>query len=400
MSHSEKARTDRWFYSYALASLAQGGSSLLIPLFAAGALGASVGQVGLITGIASLVGVPASIFWGWLSDRLQRLKPFAVLGFVGLSLGMAGMGLSRSLDQLTLFNALLGASWMAVAAVSTLLAIQRIETQDWELRIGAFNRKAGTGWVSGLLLGTLWTSWVSPLFGSPAAGMRGFFFLLAVIALGGALLGACWIVERPIRRRRLAERRFEGLTLAAGQLWERFKFAPTRLYHIPDLRRIREIIRGENGFGPELTRYYQGVVVCFIGFLTFFVPFPLFLRNVLHLHTAEIFALYIVHYGTSAYFNLRAGQLAQQRGNRGLQSVFLLVRAATFVTAGLVLTAVSSNHTLVLILVPLFFFLTGLSWAFINVTTVSTVSKLARLGIRGQALGIYNALAGSGSIIG
>lgn len=380
--------------------MAQGGSSLLIPLFAAGALGATVGQVGLITSIANMASVPASIFWGRLSDRLRQRKRFALIGFIGLALGLAAMGLSGSLAQLGLFNALLAASWMSSAAVATLLAIQGVAAANWESRIGRFNRNSGTGWVSGLLLGALWTGAIGPLIGSPADGMRALFFMLAILALIGAWLGAQWIVERKIESSRLTERRFEGIVLAVGQLWERFKYAPARLYHIPNLKRLRENLRGENGFDKELTRYFQAINVWSIGFQIFFVPFPLFLRNVLQLSNSEIFALYIVHSGTSAYFNLRAGRMAQRRGGRGLQSTFLLVRAAAFLGSGLVLSAVRGHHLLVIPLVALFFIMTGMSWAFINVSAISTISKLAREGLRGQALGLYNASAGLGAIIG
>jgi MFS family permease len=394
------ASNDRWFYSYLLANMAQGGSSLLIPLFAAGALGATVSQVGLITSIANMASVPTSIFWGRLSDRLRQRKRFALIGFIGLFLTLAAMGLSRSLTQLGLFNALLAASWMSSAAVATLLAIQGVESSRWESRIGRFNRNSGTGWVSGLLLGALWTGVISPVFDSPADGMRALFFMLAILALVGVWLGARWIVERPIEDSRLTERRFEGIILAVGQLWERFKYAPARLYHIPNLKRLRDQLRGENGFGKELTRFFQVINVYSIGFQIFFVPFPLFLRDVLQLSNSEIFALYIVHSGTSAYFNMRAGRLAERLGSRVLQSTFLIVRAAAFLASGLILSAARGDHLLLLPLIAFFFTMTGMSWAFINVSAISTISKLAREGMRGQALGLYNAIAGLGAIIG
>jgi MFS family permease len=230
--------------------------------------------------------------------------------------------------------------------------------------------------------------------------MRALFLTLALLALAGAWWGSRWIVEGPIEPPRVTERRFEGIVFAFGQLWERFKYAPARLYHIPNLKRLRDQLRGENGFGKKLTRLFQAINVYSIGFQIFFVPFPLFLRDVLQLSNSEIFALYIVHSGTSAFFNLRAGRLAERHGSRGLQSIFLVVRAATFVTSGLILSAMRGYHLLIIPLVIIFFTLTGMSWAFINVSAISMISKSAREGMRGQALGFYNAIAGVGAIIG
>jgi len=390
---------DRWFHGVLLANMAQGGSSLLIPLFAAGVLGATVAEVGWITGLASLVAVPAGLLWGRLSDRMGRRKPFVLIGFAGVSIALLLMGVSRSIFQLTLLNVLLSFTWLAGAAVVTLLALAGTEQARWESRIGVLQRKIGTGWVSGLLLGAIWTGAIAPLLGGGEAGLRSLFLVLAGLGALGTLIAWRWIDERPLPRA-VEERRFQGLLIAAGQLVERFKFAPQRLYHIASPRRLWAAAQGVNGFGPVLTRYFYAVAVFFTGFAMFFIPYPIFLREVLGLSSTEIFALWVLHSGTSAYFNLRVGLWAERWGSRRVQELALILRASVFLAIGLLLPALAAQPALARSLVGTFFLLTGLTWASVNVTAIAIISKRAPEGLRGQALGTYHALAGLGWVIG
>jgi MFS family permease len=392
--------SDRWFLGALLANVAQGGASLLLPLFATGVLQATVGEVGLITGLASLVGVLASLLWGWLCDRTGRRKPFVLVGFGGLTTSLFLMGLSQSVGHLIALNALLNFSWLASAAVVTLLAIQGEDHVRWESRIGTLHRHMGAGWVLGLILGSLWTGPVGLLLlGSPEASMRPLFFALASLAAAGTLLAHHWIQEHPLPPR-VEQRRFEGLLIAAGQLIERFKFAPFRLYHIAHPKRLWAALRGGNEFGPSLTRYFYAVVVFFTGFSMFFLPYPIFLKDILKFQSGEIFAFWVVHSGISAYFNVRVGQLVERWASHRVQLGALLLRAAVFLLAGVLLPQLVEKQGWAAALIVFFFVLTGVTWAAVNITAIALISRLAQEGFRGQALGTYHALAGLGSFAG
>ncbi|MFQ6117823.1 MAG: MFS transporter, partial [Candidatus Bipolaricaulia bacterium] len=222
-----KPKPGRWFYAFTLAFIAAGSASLLLPLFAVTVLRGTVGQIGLMASLASLAGVPFSILWGRLSDRLARRKPFVILAFAGAGVGLLLMGLSRSIGQLILFNALMNSAWVAGSAVSTLLAIEGIERNRWESRIGRFNRYTGAGWVSGLAIGAIWSHLA---VGLPGSGLRELFYLLAALDLGAMLLALRWIRERPVHFRR---RGFPGAVVAVGNmLVERFRYAPFHLYYL------------------------------------------------------------------------------------------------------------------------------------------------------------------------
>jgi len=387
-----KPKPGRWFYAFMVAFIAAGSASLLLPLFAVTVLHGTVGQIGLMASLASLAGVPFSILWGRLSDRLARRKPFVILAFAGAGVALLLMGLSRSIGQLILFNALLNSAWVAGSAVSTLLAIEGVERSRWESRIGRFNRYSGAGWVSGLAIGAIWSRVAA---GLPGSGLRELFYLLALLDLGALLLALRWIRERPVHFRR---RGFPGAVVAAGNmLVERFRYAPFHLYYLARPRRLSELFHGKNRFGRQLTLYFRSVVLTFIGFSAFFVPLPIFFRQALGMDSSLIYAVWIVHPLVSTLFHSRAGGLAERWGNRRLQRLALAIRIVLFPLAGL-LPLVGSGGRIPLIM--MLFLFTGATWAMTNVTAQGIVTKLAPEEARGQALGIYNALIGVGWILG
>ncbi|MFQ5793988.1 MAG: MFS transporter [Candidatus Bipolaricaulia bacterium] len=388
-------RRERWFHAFALANATFGTASLLIPLYAAVVLSASVGQVGLISSAASLAGVPAGILWGRLSDRLKRRKIFMIVGFTGVAIAFLLMGFSANLLQFVLLSALMNFAWMASASVSTLLVIERFDQSRWELRIGRFSTYGGSGWVAGLALGVLWMQ-LAEDGDSTATMMRALFYLIAFMTLVSALLAKVWVPES---RQHVKRRRFRSLSITGGNaIVEGLKYAPLRMYHLARPRRLLEVIHPRR-FGKELTTYYQTAVLFFTGFMIFLVPFPIFLKQVLGLSNSEIYLLYIINAGAKASLYRWAGKLAERFGNRRLQRTTLWVRVTIFPLAFLSL-ALTDHHLLVLAFIAVLFAVSGASWAFIGVSGVAIVSKLSGEGLRGQAIGTYNALAGIGGILG
>ncbi|HEX2658449.1 MAG TPA: MFS transporter, partial [Polyangia bacterium] len=81
----------------------------ILPIFLTQTLGASVGVVGIIEGVAPAVQNITQGVSGWFSDRLHRRKPIALFGYVlaalskplmGLATSWPGVLAARSLDRL------------------------------------------------------------------------------------------------------------------------------------------------------------------------------------------------------------------------------------------------------------------------------------------------------------
>ncbi len=89
---------------------------LLIPVVAlyASGLGASIGMVGVIVGLYSIVNTPANIVFGRLIDRVGHKTPL-IVGLIGDALSMVLYAFSRNPLHLALVRALHGATGALVA---------------------------------------------------------------------------------------------------------------------------------------------------------------------------------------------------------------------------------------------------------------------------------------------
>src|SRR4051794_14219695 len=66
----------------------------VLPVFLTQTLGASAAAVGLVEGVAVAAQNVVQGFSGWLSDRLQRRKPVALVGYALAALAKPLIGLS------------------------------------------------------------------------------------------------------------------------------------------------------------------------------------------------------------------------------------------------------------------------------------------------------------------
>ncbi|MFB6177998.1 MAG: MFS transporter, partial [Halobaculum sp.] len=77
--------TDRWLYSWAVASVAAGAASLLVPLTLV-RLGGSAFDLGLLASSAAFVGAPGAVVFGRIADKTGRRRPL-VLGALAVMTG-------------------------------------------------------------------------------------------------------------------------------------------------------------------------------------------------------------------------------------------------------------------------------------------------------------------------
>jgi len=388
-------RADRFFIPFSLAYLTQGAASVLTPLYVLLVFGGTPQDFGLISATASLFGVIASFVWGRWSDKIGRRKPFVLLSFAGLTLGFVLMSIAPSLVALLLISVFINTLWLAAISVSTPLALEDRPKSEWTARIGSFNRFNAAGWTSGLLLGALWMAWVVEPSGS-TWGINALYGLLALIVAAAVVLAVRWINEP---REHLTERRFEGVVVAAGQLFERFRFAPARLFHIINPKRFLALMRGKNTFGVPLTRYYYAILICQAGFQAFFISAPFYLKMELGFSSALVFAAFIAYQGASALVNPYIARITKRVRARYLQRVALAGRAAVVImTASLMLLkGYDSLSTFALFGIFLF---GGICWATFDVTAVSVITKRVRIGNRNQAVGAYHSAMGAAAILG
>lgn len=383
-----------WYSATGLASLVMGTSSVLIPLMIAEVLGRSVGAVGILSSVVSLIGVIGSLIWGRLSDAAERRKPFIVLSYAMLSLSFLGIGLSHAFSTVLTWNMVLNFFWAANASITVLIVIENRERSEWEERIGHLNQIVALGWLSGLILGSAGLGLAGSLLGEKGA-IRALFFVLAGGGAGAAILAMRFV---PRTKPRFTRRRFRGMIVALGNfLIETGRFRPAHLYHRLNPRRLPELLFCEGGLRRETKIFLWGTLLAFTGFGFFFVPLPILLAQRFGFPSSLVFGYFVVMNAAIVFVYPSVSQRIKRSGNRAIQMRSLLARFGLFLGMGIYLTLSQGVPPTWLLIA--FFLVLGASWSFFQLSGVALASRLAKPENRGQALGLYNAVAGLGTII-
>jgi len=388
--------TDRWLVAWAVASVALGAGSLLVPLYFV-EIGGSTLLLGVLAGVAAAAGAPGALLFGRLADRTGRRRSLVLVALALAALSLFGVSLTDATGLVILLNGVLWFAAGAAAPVLTLLVTVGHLERDWPERFAALNVYQGWGWAGGLVLGLVWTATLSGVLG-PLGAQRTLLWVCAAAAALAALLGAAWLPPDPAPEARPRPSRIARALSRTSRLPVRsvtFPGGPARIYWLTRRLDPRALA---SRFTPLLGLYFAGISAAFVGFGVFWGPLPLYLARSMGYGSGTVFALYFVSSLGSALCYGRAGRLAAGGDPAGLQTGSLLLRAVLHPAVAAV--GVLLAGTLALTVNGLVFLLIGVAWAVIAVTAATVVTDLAPPAIRGEALGLYVALSGLASGVG
>ena len=383
-----------WYFAVGLANLVLGTASVLIPLMVSQVLERSVVEVGILASLGSLMGVIGSLFWGRLSDAAHRRKPFVILSYAVVGACLVGMATVNSFVWLAILNMTLNLFWVANASVTVLIVIENRQESEWEGRLSQLNQIGAFGWVLGLGLGSLALAVGAPWIGESTA-IRIVFFGIGAAGCLASILAA---VRIPRTVPRFTRRRFRGVILAIGNfLSERARFAPFHLYHRLRPRYVLQQLRRPEGFRPGTLRFLAVTFLAYVGLGLFGIPLPVLLAEKFGYPSASVFLFFLIQHAAIVAAYPFAARRIRNAGNRYVQAGALLARAGLFLTSAIYLAVTASSPALPALVFA--FVVYGLSWSYFQLSGVALASRLAKPENRGQALGMYNALAGAGWIV-
>lgn len=392
--HAASELAPAWFYAIIPYRLSVGLTSTLLPLFVVQVVGGTVADVGIVTALGPLVGVPAAVFWGNLSDRWRRRRPFLILGFLGYAVFTVLLGLTGSVAEVILVSMAGALLSTAIEPVASALVVDQLPEEIWAEAFGRYNRIGGWSLVTGLGVGMVWLA-LSPTWWDVAASMRGLFLFAGTTAALSLVLVLRFLREPAIvRRHRPFRRAFVGRMVVA--VVERGLHSPSRLlYYVlrpAFLSDLRTHVRGSLG------RYYLGTLLLFFAMALGFVPFPIFLTDVLGATSTQVFLVFLIKATTDAAFYVPMGRMVRRRSGVELLALASAVRVG--ILGAYALTALLWPGTRGLVPVSLIHLLTGVTWAAIAVAGTTAVATFAQKGLEGRAMGLYNAVLGLGWILG
>ena len=356
----------RWFYSFVPFKVATGGSSALVSLYLL-QLGGGASTVGITFALASLASMLGALFWGRLSDRTLRRKPFILLGFTSVPIFLTAMAFVKSPAQLIALNTVYAFFLSSTLSVPIALVLRSVRKHSWDYGIGKFNEISGWGWVLGLVLG----------FGlSRFLTIPRLFLAFAVISIPSIFLGKAMIREVPIYLNR------KSISAFGNYVVEKARYFPSFILHtnfsLPD----------------GLKRFYIAFFLFWISAGLYFPQIPVLLtkagygREIIYLALIANSAVAALNYG-------RVGSIMKE-DKKGTLKKGLLLRSAAFI-------AVLAGTLVYPALLPLAVFsylLAGYSWTFIGLSSTAIVGEKAGEKEKGSAMGTYNVVSSAGYITG
>jgi MFS family permease len=385
--------SDLWFLAYLPLAISDGIATPLIPLLALQHFGASAFAVTIIIAASAMSQVPFTILWGNLSDRVPHRKFFLVGSFVATGLAIIAIALAHDLLTYFWLNIVEGLASAASAPIGTMLLLETRHKRWWPQDIGLFGLISGLGTTIGLALGFVWLFVVG--VSSPAVQvMTGLLILSGTLALLSAVVAWAWI-EEPATR--IDRRSVADLVHLHRGVVERIRQVRLRVVGIIDLTRSST----ERLPGREYL-FLVALGVMSVGFDIFYGPFPVFLWQNARFTDADVFIVYLGSAAASTALFFHSGKAVD---NHSPKSVFLgslgsrvllmllFLWGPLYILFGLGTPALLGWLTLLNALL-------GVTWAFISTASTLFLVRLVGRSARGRALGLYNAFAGAGGLVG
>jgi MFS family permease len=387
---------DLWFFSYLPLSVSDGIATPLIPLLALVEFRAQPIVVILIIAASGISQVPFTILWGNLSDRISHRKFFLVGSFLATGAALILIALAHSIYTYFWLNVAEGLASAASAPIGTMLLLETRHKRWWPQDIGLFGLISGIGTTAGLAMGFVWLF----VFGTGAASvilvhaLTSLLITSGILALVSSILAWAWI-EEPLHR---IERRTvaELLNLQRGII-ERLTGFRRRVTSILELTRAPE-----DPLPPREWLFLAALGIMSVGFFLFYGPFPVYLVEVAKLKDSQVFIVYLAAAAASTSLFFPSGKAVEWHSPK---LVFLESLVARFALIPLFLPLIFT-----LAFVPgsvglvgwlaLLNALMGVTWAFMSTASTLFLVRLAGRASRGRALGLYNAIAGFGGLLG
>jgi MFS family permease len=385
--------SDLWFLAYLPLAISDGIATPLIPLLALQHFGASAFAVTIIIAASAMSQVPFTILWGNLSDRVAHRKFFLVGSFLATGFSIIGIALAHDLLTYFWLNVVEGLASAASAPIGTMLLLETRHKRWWPQDIGLFGLISGLGTTAGLAIGFVWLFVIGTA--SPVIEvMTGLLIVSGCLALLSALVAWAWI-EEPAGR--LDRRLVSDLVHLHRGVVERIRHFRVRVVGLVDLTRASS----ERLPGREYL-FLVALGVMSVGFDIFYGPFPVFLWQNAKFSDAGIFIVYLGSAAASTALFFHSGKAVDVHSPKSvfLESLSARVLLLLLFLWGPIYVLLGLGTPALLAWVTLLNALLGVTWAFISTASTLFLVRLVGRSARGRALGLYNAFAGAGGLLG
>jgi MFS family permease len=349
--------------------VAIGLSNLLIVLFLATSLKGNVLQVGLLAGVTSLALMPSMMFWGWMTDRVRRFRPFLIFSFIATGVVLLLIPTVHSIVEFFILAIVKSVAYAASMPSRQILMAESESHTSWRSGFARLQFLECVGETIGLGIG---------FASSSVLGFETQFVLCGALFFASALVAAVWVRDPVliIERRLVGIERFANTLVTASTLVANADVYAR--YTTPgSIRRI---------FKPTLGFFMLGVFCFSLGAAALFSPLPVYFLR--FYPTSSVFLLFFANNLGNALGYLLVGGIAK----RAKRSLLLAAALRMLMIPTLLVGGGQVGFT------AAFAVLAGMggAWALFDVASTCMFLELARSG----RVGTYGAFAGLGSAAG
>ncbi len=368
------------------ASLAGGPLGTLIQLYLIQLNGPSLGVIYASLAVAAfnLVSIPASMFWGYATDRLRLRGAILVGSYGSTALILFTLLFVRSAPgAILVFSAF---SFMSAAAATpvNLLIMETAQKSRWAGTFARVSMLSSIGNVGGLVLSTVWAQWLPLILLSLPLG---------VFALVSAILAFAMIREPPFV--------FEGETIVrrAPSFFAQLLTLPLIFLKIPNLSDFRRVFRG---LGSSLTRYmplfYLSIICFYLSSGVFNTSFVPALSTFTH-SDAQVFAVILAGMVVQTFAFRFAGKYLARRPLASSSIQGLLLRGGSYALIG-VFAVVAPGPIFIVPALVLYPIAAGIAFAAYYTSSNTMMFNSVQTRNPGSALGVYSAVVGLATLAG
>ncbi len=346
-------------------------------------LGGTVLDVGLSVTLSTTITIPASIFWGSVSDRLKRRKPIIAISFAALAGFFALFLLASTVDEVLLIFTVYSFVNSAPSTPINLLILETQEKSQWATAYANYQALAAGGQVLGLLASSIWSAYLP---------VRFIVLLLSACSVLAAVIAAKLISEPPFL--------FEGTALGRHYLsiLQRFLTQPSGFLRTPQAFHLRGFFRSLRADFSGYLRILYGSILVFY-FATGLTAVFVALLAAKGVPDSLIFVSSTINVAVTAPVFRYVG-LRLKKKNWVRDSVIALSsRAVAYASIGVAAYFLSGTPFLI---VATGLFVIGSAISSPVYYTISQAMVYDTLGVAGQGsdLGIYTALTGLSGTFG
>ena len=361
-----------WRLGFFFHEMAFGLLSVFIPLYVVTpAIGGSLFDLGIMTAVALFLSIPASFFWGYISDKTRRYKLYVLLSFISAAVLLYLFTFATNVITFTILYAIMALLHVAHEAPKNILIAEHYTHEDWGKSYALYEGFTEIGWLIGLLLGLL----VSTL----AFSSSYILWLCSILNLAAFVLSIFFVADPLL----IFERRLVTIERKIDYTYRGVNAASRLMDGLP----IGEKFRSENFFAFGI-----GLVLFSLASSLFFTPLPIFFADKLAFPTSMIFMIYMLSSGGSVVGYFLAGKRASSpNAKTHMRRIVLLRSALVFSLIAIVNFAVFTTFFASVILVFM-----GLAYGLYHILTLSLSMELIPPG----RSGLFDVLMGLGASLG